>query len=129
MHEWALAESVIKTIKENPAFKKTKHVNILFGELQNIEKEIFMFAMKELSKQDVLVSKIRYKIVNVKAEFKCKKCGNEFGLKDLKDIGEEEKENIHFIPEMVNSFVKCPKCKSPDFEIIEGRGISLQIEG
>ncbi len=35
-------------------------------------------------------------------------------------------ESIHFIPEVAHTYIKCPKCGSPDFEIIKGRGIWLE---
>ncbi|MDR0318462.1 MAG: hydrogenase maturation nickel metallochaperone HypA, partial [Nitrososphaerota archaeon] len=39
-------------------------------------------------------------------------------------------EAIHFVPEAAHTFIKCPKCGSPDFEITSGRGIWLDsIQG
>lgn len=123
MHEWALAESVIKTIENNASIKKAKIVEVLFGELQDIDKEIFSFAFNELIKQHSL--NIKIKIIEEKAEFKCNSCGKVFDLKSFKN-SKDEKENIHFIPEMAKVFIRCPVCKSPDFEIIRGRGISIR---
>ncbi len=96
------------------------------GELQAIDMEVFKFAMEEILKQNK--KKINYKIVVEESEFKCNSCGKDFSMSEVKKKSEEEKENIHFIPEMVKAFVKCPKCKSIDFEIIKGRGVSLGYE-
>ncbi|HOJ86677.1 MAG TPA: hydrogenase nickel incorporation protein HypA [Elusimicrobiales bacterium] len=125
MHEWALAESVIKTINEKKEFVGKK-VIVYMGELQAIDMEVFKFAMEEILKQNK--KKINYKIVVEESEFKCNSCGKDFSMSEVKKKSEEEKENIHFIPEMVKAFVKCPKCKSIDFEIIKGRGVSLGYE-
>lgn len=125
MHEWALAESVIKTINEKKEFVGKK-VIVYMGELQAIDMEVFKFAMEEILKQNK--KKIDYKIVVEESEFKCNSCGKDFSMSEVKKKSEEEKENIHFIPEMVKAFVKCPKCKSIDFEIIKGRGVSLGYE-
>lgn len=125
MHEWALAESVIKTINEKKEFVGKK-VIVYMGELQAIDMEVFKFAMEEILKQNK--KKIDYKIVVEESEFKCNSCGKDFSMSEVKKKSEEEKENIHFIPEMVKAFVKCPNCKSIDFEIIKGRGVSLGYE-
>ncbi|MCX7648001.1 MAG: hydrogenase nickel incorporation protein HypA [Elusimicrobiales bacterium] len=125
MHEWALAESVIKTINEKKEFVGKK-VIVYMGELQAIDMEVFKFAMEEILKQNK--KKIDYKIVVEESEFKCNSCGKDFSMSEVKKKSEEEKENIHFIPEMVKAFVKCPECKSIDFEIIKGRGVSLGYE-
>ncbi len=41
-------------------------------------------------------------------------------------LDEKEAEAIHFIPEVVFVHARCPKCKSPDFEIVKGRGVTLR---
>ena len=39
-------------------------------------------------------------------------------------------EAIHFIPELAHAFLECPSCQSPDFELLQGRGVSIgAIEG
>jgi hydrogenase nickel incorporation protein HypA/HybF len=127
MHEWALAESVIKTAVEKAAAEKLKKLTetgVLFGELQAIDREIFSFALEELRAQFPAARACRFKISTEPAAFRCKACSNEFPLKGLKKT-KDEAEFIHFVPEMAHTFLKCPKCKSPDFEIARGRGVSL----
>jgi len=129
MHEWALAESVIKTAQEHAARAKLRPVSevaVLLGELQSIDKEIFSFALAELVKSSFKsMSGCRFRLLAQPASFKCKACSKEFTLKALKKT-EAEAENIHFIPEMAHAFLKCPKCKSPDFDITAGRGVSIK---
>ncbi|MCK4571832.1 hydrogenase maturation nickel metallochaperone HypA, partial [candidate division WOR-3 bacterium] len=51
MHEWALAEAVISTaikVAEEEKFKEITEIKIKLGELQQIEIEIFEFALKEI---------------------------------------------------------------------------------
>ena len=127
MHEWALAESVIKTAVEHAGaekFKKLKETGIVFGELQAIDKDIFIFALEELRKQFPAAKNCKFKIINEPAAFRCKACAHEFPLKGLKKT-KDEAEFIHFVPEMAHTFMKCPKCGSPDFEIARGRGVSI----
>lgn len=127
MHEWALAESVIKSAVEHAAaekIKKLKEAGVVFGELQAIDKEIFIFALEELRKQFPGAGDCKFKIIKQPAAFRCKVCSHKFLLKGLKKT-KDEAEFIHFMPEMAHTFLKCPKCKSPDFEIVEGRGVTI----
>jgi len=127
MHEWALAESVIKTAVEHAGaekFKKLKETGVVFGELQAIDKDIFIFALEELRAQYPTAQKCRFKIIPEPAAFLCKACAHKFSLKALKKT-DDEAEFIHFVPEMAHTFLKCPKCKSPDFEIAAGRGVHI----
>ncbi len=122
-----MAESVIKTAVEyagTEKLKKLKETGVLFGELQAIDKEIFLFALEELRKQYPAAASCKFKIIAEPAAFRCKACAHEFPLKGLKKT-KDEAEFIHFIPEMAHTFMKCPKCKSPDFEIARGRGVSI----
>ncbi len=129
MHEWALAESVIRKAAEYAAREKlssVSEVGVSLGELQAIDRKIFSFALQELVKSSFKgLSCCKFRILKDPAAFKCKACSKEFTLKVLKRT-DEEAENIHFIPEMAHAFLKCPKCKSPDFEIMAGRGVSIK---
>ena len=129
MHEWALADSVITSavdFSEKEKLNKISQVNIVFGELQNIDKEIFSFAVGELLKSaKKIISSSKFKILDESAKFKCKVCGTDFNLDKTKKT-EAEAEYIHFIPEMAHTYLKCPKCKSPDFEITAGRGVYIK---
>ncbi|MCG2724937.1 MAG: hydrogenase nickel incorporation protein HypA [Elusimicrobia bacterium] len=129
MHEWALADSVITSavdFSKKEKLKKISQVNIVFGELQNIDKEIFLFALKELIKSsNKVISSSKFKILNEPAKFNCKVCATNFNLEQIKK-SEAEAEYIHFIPEMAHTYLKCPKCKSPDFDIIAGRGVYIK---
>jgi len=126
MHEWALAEAVITAIldiakKEN--LKELKEVRISIGELQQIEQDIFEFALNQM-KSDILKN-TRIKIRSIRARLKCKNCGNSWRL-DQQNLESQASEAIHFIPELVHTYMCCPKCKSPDFDIVEGRGMFIE---
>ena len=127
MHEWALAESVIKTAVGHAVagkLKKLKETGVVFGELQAIDKDIFIFALEELRKQYPSAKSCKFKIIAEPAAFRCKACSHEFPLKGLRKT-KDEAEFIHFVPEMAHTFLKCPRCKSPDFEIARGRGVHI----
>jgi hydrogenase nickel incorporation protein HypA/HybF len=126
MHEWALAESVLKAageIAEKEHLVEVTEVNIKIGELQDVEREIFLFALQQLKPEKFKQTKFR--ITRAQTALKCRNCGNTWQLKK-QHLDKATKEAIHFVPEAAHSYVKCPKCGSPDFEITEGRGIWLQ---
>jgi Zn finger protein HypA/HybF involved in hydrogenase expression len=63
--------------------------------------------------------------------FRCRVCEREFGRPELEAAGgADELEAMHFIPELSHAFVRCPGCGSPDFDILAGRGVTLErVEG
>ncbi len=129
MHEWALAEGIIKSIlnylKENN-LDAPSEVVISHGELQQIDIDAFNFALNELIKGTIL-EKTKFILEEEKAIFKCRNCGNEWKFEEIKSsFSEDVSEAIHFVPELAHSFIKCPKCGSSDFEVVKGRGVTVK---
>jgi hydrogenase nickel incorporation protein HypA/HybF len=125
MHEWALAEGVVKTadkFAEDQGINEITEVRIMIGELQQVEHEIIEFALEQLKTQRM--KRAKFVIEAVPARFKCRKCGHEWQLEADK-LDEETGEAIHFVPEMAHVYLKCPSCGSTDFEVTEGRGVWL----
>ncbi|MCW4017606.1 MAG: hydrogenase nickel incorporation protein HypA [Candidatus Bathyarchaeota archaeon] len=126
MHEWALAEAVVKTageIAKKEGLKQVTEVTVKIGELQDVEREIFRFALSQIKPASFEDAKFR--ISTAKTLLKCKVCGNTWKFSDNK-IDKETAEAIHFVPEVAHTYIKCPHCGSPDFEILQGRGVWLQ---
>ncbi|MHC1600139.1 MAG: hydrogenase nickel incorporation protein HypA [Candidatus Methanospirareceae archaeon] len=129
MHEWALAEAVIAAAIEESrkgGLKKITEIRVKIGELQQIELEIFQYALDEISKvHDELLTDVRIELETEKAIFKCRVCGHEWDYRDV-GLDEDEGEAVHFAPEVAHVYVRCPSCKSPDFEVLQGRGVLIQ---
>ena len=130
MHEWALAESIITAAveaAEKEKLKKITEVVIQIGELQQIEQDIFEFALNEIIKvHGAKLKNTKICIETEKSMLKCKSCENEWSFSDMrKKLSEDESEAIHFVPEVAFVHTRCPKCGSPDFEIAVGRGVSI----
>jgi len=126
MHEWALAEAIISSVSqiaEKEGLKEVREVKIKVGELQQVELDILEFALSEL-KMDKL-KEAKFSIETVKAELKCRVCGHKWFFSRNK-LDEESAEAIHFVPETAHAYIKCPRCGSPDFEILQGRGVWLE---
>ncbi|MEM3641782.1 MAG: hydrogenase nickel incorporation protein HypA [Candidatus Bathyarchaeia archaeon] len=126
MHEWALAEAIITTasqIAEKEGLTEVTEVKIKVGELQQVESDILEFALSQLKSGKL--QKARFLIETMKAKLKCRVCGNQWFF-SKENLDEKTAEAIHFVPEIAHTYIKCPKCGSPDFEILEGRGIWLE---
>jgi len=126
MHEWALAEAVIKAaseIAEREKLVEVSEVNVKIGELQQVEREILRFALNQLKTEKF--KKTKFRITRAKTTLKCRVCGHNWLFKKEK-LDAATAEAIHFIPEVAHTYVKCPCCGSPDFEITVGRGIWLE---
>jgi hydrogenase nickel incorporation protein HypA/HybF len=126
MHEWALAEAVIKAaseIAEKEKLVEVTEVNVKIGELQQVEQKILQFALQQLKPANF--KNTEFKITKAKTQLKCRNCGNTWQLKK-QQLDPTTREAIHFVPEVAHTYIKCPHCGSPDFEITQGRGIWLQ---
>jgi hydrogenase nickel incorporation protein HypA/HybF len=125
MHEWALAEAVISAASgaaEKEGFREVTEVRIRVGELQQIEPDVLMFALQQIKKAKL--ENAEFKIEEARARMKCRTCGHAW-IFNKKKLDESVVEAIHFVPEVAHAYVKCPKCGSPDFEVVEGRGVWL----
>lgn len=130
MHEWALAEGVVSTsnrIAEEEGLREITEVTVRIGELQQVDHEILTFALNQ--QRTSMMEKVKFILETVPARLMCRVCGEKWRLSH-EDLDEEMSEAIHFVPEMAHVYVKCPECGSPDFEIVEGRGVWFaSIEG
>ncbi|MEO3993640.1 MAG: hydrogenase nickel incorporation protein HypA [Desulfurococcaceae archaeon TW002] len=125
MHEWALAEGVVRYLSSVVGDRRLKSVKIGLGELQSIDEEILKFALTELMKtKGYDLSEDSVLFVRRAARFQCRKCGYSWGLSEV-SLNTEDREAIHFIPEVIHAYVSCPKCGSRDFEVVEGRGVEI----
>jgi hydrogenase nickel incorporation protein HypA/HybF len=126
MHEWALAEAVISTVSqiaEKEGLKEVREAEIKVGELQQIEVDILKFALSQLKTRELKNAKFNIEIV--RAILKCRVCRHQW-IFSKETLNKDVAEAIHFVPEIAHTYVKCPMCGSPDFEILHGRGIWLE---
>jgi hydrogenase nickel incorporation protein HypA/HybF len=125
MHEWALAEGVIATatrFAEQNGLTEVTEVVVIVGELQQVEHEVLQFAFQQL--KTPLFRNAEFVLRPQPAKFRCRNCGHEWSFTS-EGMTEEVSEAIHFVPEMAHVYIKCSECGSPDFEVVEGRGVWL----
>ena len=127
MHEWSLAEAVIHTaskIVEREGLKEVKEVVVRVGELQQIELEILEFALTQL-KRGTRFEDAKFVLETMRAEFECRVCGHRWYF-DREELDERVQEDIHFVPEVAHAYIRCPRCGSPDFKVLRGRGVWIE---
>jgi len=126
MHEWILAKEVVSAalkVAEEKKAKRVSEIRIKVGELQQADKGVLEFAIKELSK-GTKAENSKVVIEPERSVFKCNICGEKWVF-DYEKLEAEEAEEVHFTPEAVHACIKCPKCNSPDFQIKEGLEVVL----
>jgi hydrogenase nickel incorporation protein HypA/HybF len=135
MHEWALAESVIAAVVAEAGKNRISSITgvvVRVGTLQQMDLEIFNFALDTLSRNSDLAGGLNGISVEVEeCMLLCNLCEHRWGPSSQReDLHEEEGEAIHFVPELAHAYLRCPSCGSPDFRILGGRGVSIEsIEG
>jgi hydrogenase nickel incorporation protein HypA/HybF len=134
MHEWALAEAVVSSvdrIRQEHENRRVLAVHVRVGELQRIEMEVFRQGLAIHLEERTYGPEV-FHFESDPASFHCNRCGHEWLLGSVENLGEDEMEAIHFLPEAANVYLRCPSCGSPDFALGAGRGVriaSVDLEG
>ncbi|MCW4004344.1 MAG: hydrogenase nickel incorporation protein HypA [Candidatus Bathyarchaeota archaeon] len=126
MHEWALAEAILASARQVADKEKLKEVTVVtirVGELQQVEPPILRFVLSQM--KGGVFKNAKFRILKAKSTLKCRVCGTQWQV-SLKKFDKAIAEAIHFVPEVAHTYIKCPKCGSPDFEIVSGRGLWLE---
>lgn len=127
VHEWALGESIVLYVK-SLGYRVVDRLTVKVGALQSIDREILSFAIKEIARE-AGVEMREVAIVETPPLLRCRSCGLEWRLR-LEELSEDVREAVHFVPEAIYAYVRCPRCGSVDFEIASGRGLEeVVVEG
>lgn len=134
MHEFALADAVVKTalrVAGDAGITQIERIHVSVGELQQIRRDLFEFSLSEVLPRDVpALAGTQFEVTVEEVGFRCRVCGTAFDRADADGVGAEALEAVHMVPELAHAYFRCPGCRSPDFEIVAGRGITLQrVEG
>ncbi len=124
MHEWALAEATVETVRREAAGRRVFGVRIAFGELQQVDREIFAAALAELAPAAGMDA-AGFQITEEPARFACRACAGTWALADVPGLPAGDREAIHLLPEAAHVYLRCPRCGSVDFDVAAGRGVSI----
>jgi len=139
LHEWSIAEGVVRTVlayAEERGIAKVEEVVVSVGELSQLDLEIMREALSMFS-GGTLLEGAKFVFVIERAKFKCSRCGATWGFDEVRDSVEKEVGvrvsdveggedlPLHYLPELVYAYTKCPRCGSRDFEVVGGLGVKI----
>ncbi len=133
MHEWSVADAIIRTVvnwAEQNNVKEVTKVKVGIPSISFLDLEILKEAF-DMMKKDSVLDKAELEVEFKEPTFKCRNCGLSFTLSDVKDqldsvrseFGEEYP--LHLMPALAPSFLKCPKCGSHDI-VAEAQDITIE---
>jgi hydrogenase nickel incorporation protein HypA/HybF len=124
MHEWALAEAAVETARREAGGRRVLGVRLAFGELQQVDREIFAAAVADLAPAAGIAADV-FTVDVEPARFACRACGRPWALADVPGLSEDDREAVHLLPEAAHAYLRCPGCGSADFDIVAGRGVTI----
>jgi len=121
MHEWSVAEAVIRTVQDWADGRKVKIKRVVLGipAVSFLDSDLLKEAFDTLKRDSILEDATL--IVRFKSPtFHCNSCNRDFSLDDVKDqldkvraeFGEDYP--MHLIPALAPAFIRCPYCGSHD---------------
>lgn len=127
MHELTLVQGIIDSVAETAAERggRVQSVKIGVGELAQFDVRLVRKLLQDLKKGTPLEG-ARVTVETEKSKVRCLGCGRRWDFRELSGpITVDEREMMHFLPELLNSCAKCPACSKSYFEIDEGRSVRI----
>ena len=127
MHELSLVQGVLDAVEETAEAKggKVTSFKVGIGELAQFDARLVKQLLSDLRKGTPL-ERADVVIETEKSKVKCLSCGASLDFQELIGLlSDDEREMVHFLPELLSSFSKCPSCSKSYFEIEEGRSVRI----
>lgn len=123
MHEWSLALSIVQTLDRWARERdvQIKRVVVSVPSVSQLDLSIMREAF-DMLKQDSRLSNAVLDLKVRNPKYRCRSCGYEFGQEEVDEqikrlAGEYGEEYpLHLMPELLPTFVRCPRCGSHDIE-------------
>lgn len=129
MHEMALAEAVLEAAQTASPLERLStvtRIDVQLGQLQRIPVSTFKRCLSLLCEGAYpRFRRTEVRITVEPARFQCRPCRRSFTLHETEHLNPDPQEAVHFLPELIHAFVTCPHCRSADFDIVAGRGVTL----
>ncbi len=127
MHELSLVQGIIDAVNETARENggKVVRVRIGVGELAQFDIRLVRGLLNDM-KRGTPLEGARVTVEQEKSTVKCLSCGKTWDFQELAaPISNDEREMMHFLPELLNSCSKCPSCSESYFEIEKGRSVRI----
>ena len=127
MHELSLVQGIVDRVEEVADQKggRVKSVRVGVGELAQFDIKLVRQLLEDV-KGGTSLRSARITVEPEKSKIRCLGCGRHWNFNDLQGpLTRDEREMMHFLPELLNSCMKCPSCSKSYFEIEEGRSVRI----
>ena len=127
MHELSLVQGVIDAVDESARGKEKKvlSLEIRVGELAQFDLRLVRQLLRDLSK-GTSIEGAKVSVRSEKSRVKCLSCGAVWSFEEtMRHVSKDEREVVHFFPELLNSYFSCPRCAKSYMEILEGRSVRI----
>ncbi|MCS7137926.1 MAG: hydrogenase/urease maturation nickel metallochaperone HypA [Candidatus Caldarchaeum sp.] len=128
MHEYMVARGVVESLLRylSESGRVVKSFRVVVGELSMLDVEILTKTMKNLLEQSPLKG-ADFTVEVERAQIVCGLCGKLMSFNEATSkLDDEEKEVIHFIPDLIGSYSSCSKCGSMDLRVVAGRWVEVK---
>jgi Zn finger protein HypA/HybF involved in hydrogenase expression len=127
VHELSLVNGILQAVEETA--KETggsvRSFRVGVGELAQFDLRLVRQLLED-SRRGTPLQDADVTIEVEQSKVRCMSCRREWNFRQLSGhMSEEEKEMVHFLPELLNSFARCPSCSRSFFEIEQGRSVRL----
>jgi hydrogenase nickel insertion protein HypA len=123
MHEWILAEGILKGALGAAKGGGIRKLVLRIGEFRQINPTLLVSILKEISK-GTEAEGMEVEVETVRGRIECLDCGGEFSFDQL-PLTTSQRECVHFFPSTLRAF-GCPKCGSPRLRVSGGRELEIK---
>lgn len=127
MHELSLVEGILDAVREKAEERggRVRSFKVRVGELAQFDVRVIRDLLAEL-RDGTPLQGARVTVEVEGAKLRCLSCNEELRFEDIaRRVPPDEREIIHFLPELVSSYFRCPRCSKSYFEIREGRSVTV----
>jgi len=142
MHEWKLASGVVSSLLDYARSRGGARIisaTVKVGTLSMIDPQIMREALVMISKE-AGIEDVEFKVERAETHFTCMKCNTDWTFEDVEEdvranvpddllISDESGDKdvpMHYFPELVHAWMRCPKCGSRDYRMTGASGVILE---
>ncbi len=127
MHELALVSGIVDAVNETARERggRVTSFRIGVGELATFDIRLVRRLLNDV-KRGTSLEGAKASVEIERSKVRCLSCGRIWDFRELAEpLSADEREMMHFLPELLNSCSRCPSCSKSYFEIVEGRSVRL----
>ena len=127
MHELVLVNGILEAVRRFARERngRVKSFKVSVGEVAGFNIELIRELLERM-RDDAGLGDASIIVEIEDGMIRCNACNSLWGLRDaIAGLDDIDREMIHFIPELVSTYTRCPKCGGRDLKIVSGRGIKV----